>query len=62
MGRMLRLAGGLEGEKPEKKRKNGEEEMRERKASPSDLTDAEWELLEPMIPAISPEAVRVEQT
>ena len=33
--------------------------MRSRKAYPSDLTDAEWEILEPVIPAISPEAVIV---
>lgn len=33
--------------------------MRSRKAYPSDLTDAEWEILEPLIPAISPEAVIV---
>src|SRR5260370_19610210 len=33
--------------------------MRSRKAYPSDLTDAEWEILKPMIPAISPEAVIV---
>ena len=33
--------------------------MSDRKAYPSDLTDAEWELLEPLIPAISPEAVTV---
>jgi putative transposase len=43
-----------------KKLKNGEEEMSDRKAYASDLTDGEWELLEPLIPAISPEAVRVE--
>lgn len=36
--------------------------MSERKAYPSDLTDAEWELLEPLIPAISPEAAHVEHT
>ena len=41
-----------------KKLKNGEEEMDERKAYPSDLTDAEWEILEPLIPAISEEASR----
>ena len=33
--------------------------MRSRKAYASDVTDAEWELLEPLIPAISPEAVIV---
>ncbi len=36
--------------------------MCDRKAYPSDLTDAEWELLEPLIPAISPEAVNVVYT
>lgn len=36
--------------------------MPSRKAYPSDLTDAEWELLEPLIPAISPEAVHVEHS
>jgi putative transposase len=36
--------------------------MSERKAYPSDLTDAEWELLEPLIPAISPDAVNVVYT
>jgi len=30
--------------------------MSDRKAYPSDLTDAEWEILEPMIPAASPNA------
>ena len=30
--------------------------MSDRKAYPSDLTDAEWEILEPLIPAISEEA------
>jgi putative transposase len=33
--------------------------MSDRKAYPSDLTDAEWEILEPLIPAISPLAVNV---
>jgi transposase len=33
--------------------------MSSRKAYPSDLTDAEWEILEPLIPAISAEAVNV---
>src|SRR5262249_4164957 len=42
-----------------KKRKNGEEEMSDRKAYPSDLRDAEWEILEPLIPAISADAVNV---
>jgi putative transposase len=32
------------------------------KAYPSDLTDAEWEILEPLIPAISEEAVNVKYT
>ena len=45
-----------------KKHKNGEEEMADRKAYPSDLTDAEWEILEPLIPAISEEAVNVKYT
>ena len=36
--------------------------MSERKAYPSDLTDAEWERLEPLIPAISPEAAHVKHT
>jgi putative transposase len=36
--------------------------MSDRKAYPSDLTDAEWEILEPLIPAISPEAVTVKYT
>jgi putative transposase len=30
--------------------------MRERKAYPSDLTDAEWEIMEPLIPKVSPNA------
>jgi len=30
--------------------------MAERKAYPSDLTDAEWEILEPFIPEVSPDA------
>ncbi len=34
--------------------------MSKRKVYPSDLTDAEWAILEPLIPAISPLAVRVE--
>ncbi len=33
--------------------------MKSRKAYPSDVTDAEWEILKPLIPAISPEAVIV---
>jgi putative transposase len=41
---------------------SGEEEMSERKAYPSDLTDAEWEILEPLIPALSPLAVEVKYT
>ena len=36
--------------------------MDARKAYPSDLTDAEWEILEPLIPAISEEAVNVKYT
>jgi putative transposase len=32
------------------------EEMSERKAYPSDLTDAEWEMLEPFIPEVSEDA------
>jgi putative transposase len=36
--------------------------MTDRKAYPSDLTDAEWEILEPLIPAISEEAVNVKYT
>ena len=36
--------------------------MSDRKAYPSDLTDGEWEILEPLIPAISEEAVHVKYT
>jgi len=36
--------------------------MTDRKAYPSDLTDAEWEILEPLIPAISEEAVHIKYT
>ncbi len=36
--------------------------MEDRKAYPSDLTDAEWEILEPLIPALSEEAVNVKYT
>lgn len=36
--------------------------MSNRKPYPSDLTDAEWEILEPLIPAISPLAVEVKYT
>lgn len=36
--------------------------MEDRKAYPSDLTDAEWEILEPLIPAISEEAAHVKYT
>jgi putative transposase len=36
--------------------------MSDREAYPSDLTDKEWEILEPLIPAISPEAVNVQYT
>ena len=36
--------------------------MSDRKAYPSDLTEAEWENLEPLIPAISPLAVNVRYT
>jgi transposase len=49
-------------ERKKEKLKNGEEEMSHRKAYPSDLTDAEWEILESLIPAISPDAVRVEHS
>jgi putative transposase len=45
-----------------KKLKNGEEEMSDRKAYPSDLTDAEWEILEPLIPARCADAVHVKYT
>jgi len=45
-----------------KKLKNGEEEMSDRKAYPSDLTDAEWEILEPLIPALCADAVHVKYT
>src|SRR5215475_9965930 len=45
-----------------KKPKNGAEEMTDRKAYPSDLTDAEWEILEPLIPAISEEAAHIKYT
>jgi len=33
--------------------------MASRKAYPSDLTDAEWEILEPLIPAIAEDATNV---
>lgn len=36
--------------------------MSDRKAYPSDMTDAEWEILEPLIPAISEEAINVKYT
>ena len=36
--------------------------MSKRKAYPSDLTDVEWEILEPLIPPISPLAVNVQYT
>jgi putative transposase len=36
--------------------------MSDRKPYPSDLKDKEWEILEPLIPAISPEAVNVQYT
>jgi putative transposase len=36
--------------------------MSDRKPYPSDLKDAEWEILEPLIPAISPLAVEVKYT
>jgi putative transposase len=36
--------------------------MSDRKPYPSDLTNAEWEVLEPLIPAISPEAAHVEHS
>ena len=36
--------------------------MSKRKAYPSDLTDVEWEILEPFIPPISPLAVNVQYT
>jgi putative transposase len=46
-------------ERNERKAQQWRKEMKSRKAYPSDVTDAEWELLEPLIPAISPEAVIV---
>jgi putative transposase len=36
--------------------------MSERKAYPSDLTEAEWEILEPLIPALCPDAAHVKYT
>jgi putative transposase len=33
--------------------------MEDRKAYPSDLTDAEWEIMEPLIPALCPDAAHV---
>jgi len=42
--------------KTRKKLKHGEEEMNDRKAYPSDLTEAEWEILRPLIPEVSPQA------
>jgi putative transposase len=45
-----------------KKPKNGEEEMSDRKAYPSDVTEAEWEILEPLIPALCPDAAHVKYT
>ena len=36
--------------------------MPDRKAYPSDLTDAEWEILEPLIPAISEDAAHIKYT
>jgi len=36
--------------------------MSNRKAYPSDLTDKEWEILEPLVPALSPLAVNVKYT
>jgi putative transposase len=36
--------------------------LEDRKAYPSDVTDAEWEMLEPLIPAISEEAAHVKYT
>jgi len=45
-----------------KKHKNGKEKMEDRKAYPSDLTDAEWEIMEPMIPALCPDAAHVKYT
>ena len=36
--------------------------MEDRKAYPSDVTDAEWEILEPLIPALSEEAAHVKYT
>src|SRR3989440_1326535 len=36
--------------------------MSDRKAYPSDVTDAEWEILEPLIPAISEEAAHIKYT
>src|SRR5207302_5086923 len=47
-------------ERTKRKAQQWRKKMRSRKAYPSDLTDAEWKIVEPMIPAISPEAVRVE--
>jgi putative transposase len=36
--------------------------MSNRKAYPSDLTNAEWEKLEPLIPAVAPDAPNVQHT
>jgi putative transposase len=36
--------------------------MSDRKAYPSDLTDAQWEIMEPLIPALCPDAAHVKYT
>jgi transposase len=41
---------------PGKRRKNPMFSTRLQRAYPSDLTDAQWELLEPLIPPLSPDA------
>jgi len=46
-------------ERTERKAQQWRKKMKSRKAYPSDVTDAEWEILKPMIPAISAEAVIV---
>src|SRR5712691_1002356 len=46
-------------ERTERKAQQWRKQMKSRNAYPSDVTDAQWKILEPLIPAISAEAVIV---
>src|SRR6266849_1660743 len=63
MGSLRKCKGGvivtIKERRTSKKTQQMRKEMPERKAYPSDLTDAQWEVLEPLIPAVAEDATNV---